>query len=1079
MKLTVALMLTACLGVQAAGFAQKVDLSLKNTPLKKVFTEIKKQTGFFFLYDEDLLNRAGTVSMDIKNADLGEALDLALSNRPLTYQIIDKTVTIIARPLTHTDRKMADIVVKGNVKLKSINGSEESLPGVSVSVKGLHRAVSTDGNGNYSITVREDAVLVFSFIGYGKKEVAVSGKTSINVVLQETVSALNEVVVTGYGTRERKENQVGSATTVTARDLQMKPVGRIDQLLDGLVPGLQFNLQDKNAGSARPRYQTRIRGEGSIDASSDPLWVIDDIPLYTGNENNQINGVQTSISPLTYMNPADIESITVLKDAAATTLYGANGSNGVVLITTKKGSLSGTRVSYNFRTGVNLLNRKFNVLSGDEYRELFNESFANSGEQSYPFKKDNETNTDWYDRFFRNGITMVHDLSFNGGNEKTQYYISGSYYRDKPIEIANSIERFSSRINLNQKVSRKLNVSFKVGGSYNINDLFAVSNDYDLYRPNINPYNEDGSFALYDNSRTTKVKFLNNLAEAEQNDYTQKAAVLNGKLGVEYKIIDGLTLSSTNGVGYNAVTEDIYQSMNNWSGIDLDGTPMGYFTRYQSNNMGWTSINRLNFNRTFGENAFDGVIGMEASDNTSTTMSSGGFGFPNDKIRELGSFIIDQNQRASTGRSEQSALSFYSLANYTWKRRYSLLASFRREGNSDFGTDVRWAKFASAGAAWTISNESFWKSKFVNFAKLKVSYGSNGNSRIGTYQSKGIYTFNSDYYYNDEYSAIMQNGENPLLSWETTHTFNTGVSLGLGQRIFIELELYNDVTSNLLNKVDVSRTTGDTQIYQNIGKMQNRGMELSLNTVNIETKKFEWNTSFNLAHNRNRILQLYNGLDKVRDLTILREGMDSQTYFLIKWAGVDPRDGAPLWYDKEGNITRVFDLNNRVTGGTQTPDFFGGVTNRIKWGDFTLSSLINYTVGGYEFSLRQRDAESDGRNILTDNQSKNQLDRWREEGDLALAPKPVYNGNANSGRNSTRYLHKKTSWRLQNVSISYQLPKRFVERLQLANAYCYFQADNVGFWVPYKTESDRNDYRNSITPYPQATTLSLGLNVGF
>lgn len=279
--------------------------------------------------------------------------------------------------------------------------------------------------------------------------------------------------------------------------------------------------------------------------------------------------------------------------------------------------------------------------------------------------------------------------------------------------------------------------------------------------------------------------------------------------------------------------------------------------------------------------------------------------------------------------------------------------------------------------------------------------------------------------------------------------------------------------------MDVSRTTGDTQIYQNVGKLQNRGIELSLNTMNIETKNFEWNTIFNLAHNRNRILQLYNGLDKVRDLTILREGMDSQTYFLIKWAGVDPRDGAPLWYDKEGNITRVFDLNNRVTVGTQTPDFFGGMTNRIKWGDFTLSSLINYTVGGYEFSLRQRDAESDGRNILTDNQSKNQLDRWREEGDLALAPKPVYNGNANSGRNSTRYLHKKTSWRLQNVSISYQLPKRFIERLQLANAYCYFQADNVGFWVPYKTESDRNDYRNSITPYPQTTTLSLGLNVGF
>ncbi len=378
-----------------------------------------------------------------------------------------------------------------------------------------------------------------------------------------------------------------------------------------------------------------------------------------------------------------------------------------------------------------------------------------------------------------------------------------------------------------------------------------------------------------------------------------------------------------------------------------------------------------------------------------------------------------------------------------------------------------------------LSNEKFWKIKQIDFAKLKLSYGSNGNSRIGAYKSKGIYKFDLDHGYNGQEGAVMSSGENPLLSWETTYIINGGLSLGLFKRISMEVEFYQNTTKGMLDAVDVTRTTGFTRILQNIGSVRNSGIEITLNTQNIVKDNFEWRTKFNIAHNRNKILKLYNGNDKILDKTIRRVGEDANAFYLIRWAGVDPRDGGPLWYDRNNNITKEFDLNNRVVLGSSTPDFFGGMTNTITYKDFSLSALLIYNVGGYGFSDFQRDAESDGRNLAADNQSTNLLDRWREPGDLSNIPKSVLFVNENNGRNSTRFLHKKTSLRLQNISLNYNLPKNWVNKAKIANASVYFQADNVGFWTPYSTPSNRNDFRNSFNPYPQPLVLSFGLNVGF
>jgi TonB-linked SusC/RagA family outer membrane protein len=1059
MRLTAILLILGTMLVQASGYAQKVNISVKDANIESVFKEIKKQTGFYFLYDAEVLKKAGKINLISTDLDLTEALKQITSGTGLTYKIIDKTVIISDVKTSYSN---VDITIKGTVTSKEAAGHANlPLPGAVVTVKGTRNAVVTNSDGNYTIQAPDGGILVFSILGYGTKEVAIEGKKTIDVTLLETASDLNEVIITAYGTKETKENQVGSAFKITSKDLEMRPTNRLDALLEGIVPGLQYEAQSGGTSSARPRFQTRIRGESSFGASNEPLWVVDGIKINTGDETNMIMGANTSISPLSYLNPNDIESITILKDATATSIYGADGANGVILINTKKGYEGKPMVNYSFRTGINLLtNNRFNMLTASEYRELEAESFANTS-LAVNEVKDKGGDTDWYDVFFRNGITTQQDISVRGGNGKTGYFISASYFNEKPIMIANETDRFSTRINLDQKVGKSINLRLYMGASRNINDLFTPGNAYYINRPIDSPYNPDGSLVL---------AFYNQLADAKYNEENQKTNAFNGGIGGDIKIFPGLKYTTTNGIDYSGIHETRYGSLSTWSNRNEAEAH-----RANTNNFFWNSQHRFNYEKTFNKHDIAALIGGEAESRTRKTKYRDGSGFASDDIRNVD---LAQEIKDSFSKDEQTAVSYYGQARYSFDKKYNLVASYRADANSNFGSDVRWATFSSVGASWTISNEKWWKMKQVDFAKLKLSYGTNGNSRIGAYKSKGIYTVDQNQYYNDNPGAYMTTGENPILSWETTYIINGGVSLGLFKRISLDIELYQNTTKNLINDVDVSRTNGFTGILQNLGEVRNSGIEINLNTQNILSKNFEWTTSFNLAHNNNEILKLYNGEDKVAGTSIRRVGEDLNNNYLIRWAGVDPRDGAPMWYDARGNITREFDLNNRVLVGASTPDFFGGMKNTFRFGDIYLSALMIYNVGGYAFSDFQRDAESDGRNLLSDNQSRNQLNRWREAGDLALAPKTILNENANSGRNSSRFLHKKTSLRLTNINASYNLPKEFLERIKLKRSSVYIQADNVGFWTPYHTEKGFNDYKNSFNPYPQPLVISFGLNVG-
>ncbi len=1063
-------------GVQCAGplWAQGPVPAAQQDAVKlsELLSSLEKKFQVKFAYSPDVLPLNKLVTVKITGRKLEPILDELSKTLGITYVINGKRV-VFAKAEVRKPVKVSGKVVS------AADGAP--LEGVTVSVPGLPRHTVTNPAGDYSIEVAGDPQeLVFSFIGMQSQRLPVKSNV-VNVSLEQDQRQLEGVIVSGYGLQERRENQVGSATVITAAQLERKPLDRIDRMLEGLVPGQQYQVQSLDQSSPRPRYQTRIRGQGSFLASNEPLWIIDGVPIYTGDATNSISGVDVSISPLSYINPNDIQSVTVLKDATATTIYGANGANGVILITTKKGIASKDKITYNFRAGVNVVtDTKFQVLTGDEYRTLAAEAYANAGlnPADYPFSPEKDkANTDWYDKFFRNGLTMLHDLSFSGGNERTRYFISGSYFKEKMTMLANDNERLSARMNLEQKLNKRLSLSFKVGGSYNKNNMFTPESDYYTNRPNINPYNPDGSYALYDS--ITGYRFFNRLAYAAQNDFKQHTFAVTGNIGATIKIIDGLEFNTTNGIDFYNIREDEYRSRKNWSGMDtFDGTPLGRARRAQTNFLRWISINRLNYTRQFGAHIVEGLLGTEASDGRLNALFASASNFANDNIREI-SFAPAETKLAGSSAEEESALSLFSRVSYTYDKRFSFIANYRRDGNSRFGRDVAWGNFGSGGVAWTISNEDFWHNDIIDFAKLKASYGTNGNSRVGNYASKGLYSFGEDYSYAGQPGAVMTTGENPAFSWETTRMLNIGLSLSLWKRVSVELEGYRNTTSRLIDNVDVSRTTGETKINQNMGGVRNQGVELALNSVIINKKDFQWVVNLNLAKNKNTITSLYNNNDKVLGTeTIRRVGEDANTLYLVRWAGVDPRDGMPMWYDLRGNITKVFDLNNRVAIGSTNPDLFGGVTSNFSYRQFTLSALLNFTLGGYGFSNLRRNSESDGLYILDKNQSRNQLDRWMEEGDLALVPRLVYGISSSSGRHSTRFVHKKTNIRLQNISLNYRLPDKTAGKLHLQNFSAYLQADNVGFWTPYQTQKNRNTYKNSFSPYPLERVISFGLVAG-
>lgn len=988
-----------------------------------------------------------------------------------------------------------DKVVSGIVT----DSQGEPLIGVTVQQRGTQQKTVTNLEGRYALRCTGSApyTLVFSYVGMKSQSVTASGPTVPAVTLHEDAAVIKDVVIVGaYGTAQKRSDLVGSAYQVGSKELENLPKGRLDTMLDGLIPGVKIDINSDSPDNSRPRFNVRVRGEGSLSASSEPLWVIDGVPMFTGGTTNLMPGQNYTVSPMSFLNPDDIESVTVLKDATATSIYGADGGNGVILVTTKKGREGKTTVSVNVEYGIANIDRSTapKVLNAEQFLELARESYANAGRDPriFPFQ-DNElnqystTDTDWLDVFYDTGHTFQGSVAVNGGSDKVKYYFSGSYYDNESTIKGNKQQRFSMRTNLDFQLHKKVRLTSILSASYNTNDLFNMGRDFYENLPIYSPYNPDGSLRLYNqyvsgidaegNLIYTRTKFFNSVAEREQNQNNQKALYASANFSLRYDILQGLSYTGQFGVDFQSNLEQLYSSQKNWSGTSVIGQE-GYATRQSAHISNWNTIHRLNFNRTFGDHTIGALAGFEASSRDYTVVSANGSGFINDYIQDVS---YANNRDGSNYSSTTRKSSLLGQLSYSYDHRYYLTLNARRDGNSLFGSDVRWADFASAGVSWNIHNEKFFHIPWITVLKLKGSYGANGNSRLGSQEALGLYSYGDSYAYNGEIGGTQSGTPNHTLSWETTYKTNLGFRLELFGRIDVDFDWYNHHTKNLLSNLDVSRTTGDTKVYRNVGEMRNRGFDLTLTTKNIVSKRedgFNWQTELNLSHNTNILLKLYNGIQKNFGTYSYIEGYDVSTLFLVRWAGVDPSTGAPLWYDKNGNVTSVYSTDNRVAGKNSHPDVTGGMTNTMTYKGFTLRFLLNYQFGGYAFTSFGRAMFSDGLYSSSQNQAVEQLNRWQQPGDVALNPKPVWGVSSSSVMNSTRYLYNKTLIRLQNVVLSYRIPRDYLHHVGLSQCTVSLIGNNLFAYSPY-SGSDHNSYKTCMSGYPAERSVALSVNVGF
>ena len=1017
---------------------------------------------------------------------------LCLSFSSPTVQASEVDKFFAGSALTETSPETAADKVTG--KISTVDG--EPLAGASVMIKGTKIGTTADIDGNYSIKAPnegESYVLVFQYLGMRTKEITVSYQRKLNVRLEQDNELDGSVIVGAYGTKQSREDLIGSAFQVNADQLKDKPKTRIDNLLSGLVPGMSIEPNTDAAGTTRSRYETRIRGEASLSASNEPLWVIDGVPVYTGGRTNQMVGTSYTVSPLSYLNPDDIESITVLKDADQVTIYGADGSNGVILVTTKSGSKNKPlTVSARVNFGVATIDKskQFRMMSQAQYLTVAKEAWVNAGNSlaNFPYQ-DNDyntystTDTDWSKEYLGVGTNLYADLSLTSGTEKTSNYVTGSYYQTNNTVKGDSQQRFSFRTRNTFDFTKWLKLNAQLSASYNTNDLFPLYRGFLETLPILEPYMSDGSFRLYNKVYSSggwvMQKFTKNEVPSREADTNkQRSVVTSANFSLEAKIIDGLKFTSQYAIDYTHSHEDIYYSRLTLNGMDSAGNPKGSSRRADASYMNWTNVERLNFDRKFAEkHSVSAYAGIELRQVKYQTLYATGSGFMNDNIQEVG-YADEASRKGYSSANIERKMSFLGRAVYSYDSRYYASFNIRRDGNSDFGEYSRWSNFWSAGLSWNIHKEKFFHNERIKMLKLKASYGFTGNSRVDTSGADGTYVYGSSYSYAGSTGAVIGSVPNPGLSWEKTRMVNAGVRIELRKIIDIELEYYNNVTSDMLSKIYVSRVLSSDRISSNIGRMRNSGIELNLSSTNFARKNFTWTTNFNIAHNSNKILELYNGVPTSFGSYAWMEGYDSQTWNLVRWAGVDPSDGSPMWYDKNGNITRTFSTANRVPYKSKTPLLSGGLVNNLSWKNWTLSFQINYLIGGYALPTYASIYFKDGYDIISANQAVEVYKyRWTTPGVPSKFPK-VSQLSSKSAMNSTRFIYNRTNFDLTNVALTYNIPDKVLTRLRLKSASASMVIDNLYIFTPDQ-KSGLNSYKTMMYGYPRTRTLTLGVNIGF
>ncbi len=954
------------------------------------------------------------------------------------------------------------------------------LSGVSVKVKGSNAGVSTANDGTFSITVpKGSTTLEVSAVGYADAEFA-AGETVLNISLVPGAKSLEEVVVVGYGSRLKKD-VTSSVSKVTAKEFNNLPLPSYAEALQGRASGVYINTGSGKLGQG---LNIRVRGISSISASQQPFIVIDGVPVIS-----QALGSQTEPdNPLATLNPDDIESLEVLKDASSAAIYGARAGNGVILITTKSGKQGKTRVSAGYYKGWSEPTRKQTFLNASQYKELFGYAAEHSdyGQLDAEEEFNGETGTSdwgssndtkWSDHAFQKGGIDQYNISLTGGDAKTKFILSGSYNDQKGILNGNRLTRGTGRLNIDHNISSRFkvgaNISLTQSNNYRVPSDNAFSNPIQLNAlPPVHPFlDAEGRY----NSATL---YYNNLIELEGNNRNISKTLRSiSNAYAEANITPFLNFRSQAGIDINNLQEDQYLGRRT-----LDGAPNGYGYNNQVTASVFTWSNTLNFRKNLGESSnIEALLGTEFQQGTSAGASVEGRAYPNDRFTKIASAAIISG--GSSSESKFAFLSYFARANYKFKDRYLIGASFRRDGSSRFGKDNRYGNFPAASVGWVISQEGFIQPvKAISFLKIRSSYGLTGNAEIGNFSSRSLYAASA---YADVSGIIASQIGVDNLRWEKTRQFDIGLDFGLfNNRITGELDYFKKNTNDLLLDVPLPAINGYTSITKNIGSMENRGYEAVL-TGNVLTGAFRWTVSANISTYKNKVTKLVSPVyPGSRTLGRLAVGQPFGQFYGKKYMGVDPENGDALYLGADGKTTNDPSAAVDTVVGNPNPKYYGGFSNKFSFKGFDLDVTCQFVQGNDLYNIAGFFQSVNG--DYFDNQTIDQLKYWKNPGDITDVPQPrLYSGNG--ADKSSRWVQDGSYFRVKSVNFGYNFSKKALRPLKLDNARIYLAAYNLFTFTKYKGYDPEvnTTYIGNInlghdfyTP-PQARTISIGINAGF
>jgi len=950
-----------------------------------------------------------------------------------------------------------------------------ALPSLTVALKGTTTGSVTDADGNYRISIpAQGGTLIFRFLGYTTQEILIQNQTIVNVIMQPDAVALETVVVTGYGEYD-PTTFAGSAVQLSAEKIQNVPIASFDQILQGQSSGLLVQAGSGQPGS--PAAVT-IRGVNSISSGTTPLYVVDGVPV--------------AATQFASMNPNDFESVSVLKDASATSLYGSRGANGVIVISTKKGKAGKTQFTYNYQLGFT------QELSRDDFLPVMN------GRQKVDFElltggstiaglTETELDalraidTDWVGVLFRSAKVESHELTASGGNENTTYYVSANYFSQEGQVITTGLDRYSLRANiLNQSgdFDFGLNVAltYSTQNFTNEGDTFIGSPLNALYwaNPYETPFDENGNYS------TIRTGQPNPLQEILENTREREDVRLVANVNLGYDLpVDGLSIRTKWGIDFRDRQTQTFIDPQTNPGQQATGG-QGSLTNTNQRRASFVGTNSLHYERSWNESKLNVGLYQEMVYSQTTNFNYTGFGIVG-RLENEASVTGGTNTNGfiptvGGGNLENSIASFFALADYGFRDTYFVSASVRRDGSSRFGPNNRFATFWSVGSSWILSNESFFSADFVNNLKLRASFGTTGNQAIGDFGFIAqVNTFTGNPY-DGLPGKTLANVPNPDLQWETKQSFNIGLDFVLwNNKLSGSIDYYRDDTKDLLMNQQLSRTTGFTSQIRNIGQVRNSGIEISVNADIMKTQNFTWSTNVNFTYNNNEIVTLADGQDITTATTVIREGEPLNSNYVVPYVGVDPATGDALYLDLDNNVTNVYNPANRRVFRPRNAPYFGGFTNNFKYKDFSLSLFFTWVAGNDVYNNERVNIENP--TFFVDGMAASLLNAWQTPGQVTDVPRiQTVNGLSTNAfqSNTSRYIEDGSYLRLRNVNLAYNLPTTLLDKIGLNSARVYMQGQNL-FTSTAFTGADP-EVNNGLflgAVYPALRTYTIGVNVGF